>query len=292
MIRLFVFLLMVVVGAVSKGDGVTPISELQLSGNANGNGFGFTNLQRVVVGSGSNSVVITTNSVSISGVTLSVVPSGSSYTNWLGLVSKEYSIAPIMVEDTNALVVYWYGGHLSPDVSGTYYWDGSQYYLYGVGFSVSNETLPCWFIMPDNIGYNQMWTNTGGPATGTYTPNTSWEPDTDGIIEASYGFTNSGLYSLSVNAMDQNEVISSLTTNVIVYAPSTNGIVDGRILRWRLMASGGDRTVTWPTNIFRIPYGSTMTNVVVISNNTISVFTTEYVMSRTNWLMEPYISGY
>ncbi len=96
--------------------------------------------------------------------------------------------------------------------------------------------------------------------------------------------------NLVVDAMLQNEVIVTLTNDTTVMMP-TNAI-DGRTIKWRFFASGGNRTIEWPTNIFRIPTSSTMTNLIVVSNNTYSVFVTEYAEPTTNWLMQAYIWGY
>ena len=96
--------------------------------------------------------------------------------------------------------------------------------------------------------------------------------------------------SIAVNAMSQAIVLISMTNDITMVSP-TNA-VDGRKLEWRLSASGSDRVVTWPTNIFRIPSSSTLTNILTITNGTMSVFLTEYDQAHNRWLVESYISGY
>lgn len=95
---------------------------------------------------------------------------------------------------------------------------------------------------------------------------------------------------LSVDAKGQSEVMVTLTNDVSVAAP-TNA-VDGRALKWRFTASGGDRTVTWPTNSFRVPASSTMAYANTVSNGTASVFVTEYHAAKGLWLIQAYVWGY
>lgn len=97
--------------------------------------------------------------------------------------------------------------------------------------------------------------------------------------------------NLAVDAMAQAAILMTLTNDVVIDAP-TNALVDGRTLKWRFLASGGDRTVTWNTNVFVRPRSSAMTASVVVSNNAISVFATEYVAGWTNWLIEAHVPEY
>ena len=96
--------------------------------------------------------------------------------------------------------------------------------------------------------------------------------------------------ALAVDAKGQSEVMVTLTNDVTVAAP-TNA-VDGRALKWRFTASGGDRTVTWPTNSFRVPSCSTMAYANTVSNGTASVFVTEYHAGKGLWLIQAYVWGY
>ena len=96
--------------------------------------------------------------------------------------------------------------------------------------------------------------------------------------------------SLAVDAKGQSEVMVTLTNDVTVAAP-TNA-VDGRAVKWRFTASGGDRTVTWPTNSFRVPSSSTMAYANTVSNGTASVFVTEYHAGKRLWLIQAYVWGY
>jgi hypothetical protein len=96
--------------------------------------------------------------------------------------------------------------------------------------------------------------------------------------------------SLAVDAKGQSEVMVTLTNDVTVLAP-TNA-VDGRALKWRFTASGGDRTVTWPTNSFRVPASSTMAYANTVSNGTASVYVTEYHAAKGLWLIQAYVWGY
>lgn len=93
-----------------------------------------------------------------------------------------------------------------------------------------------------------------------------------------------------VNAALQSGVILSLTNDIIMAAP-TNAI-DGKRLSWRMTAVDDNRSVTWPTNVFRIPSTSTMSNTVVIATNTTSLFLIEYDAGNNRWLLESYIGGY
>ena len=96
--------------------------------------------------------------------------------------------------------------------------------------------------------------------------------------------------SIVVDAGIQNIVLLTLTNDTTISAPIN--AVDGRKLEWRITANGSDRTVTWPTNIFTIPSSSTMTNVIVVSNTTTSIFLTERDVANNRWLMESYVWGY
>ena len=161
-------------------------------------------------------------------------------------------------------------------------------------------------------------TNFGGLTTALWGPNLAVNNDTANFTNLtvnnnevltnipSYYLTNGISYTnltglgpltyssstgLVVDAMAQNEVIVTLTNNLSVGAP-TNTAVDGRTIKWRFLATNGNWTVTWPTNTFRIPSSSSMTPAVTVSNNTISIFATEYVSSRNKWLIESYVFGY
>jgi len=96
--------------------------------------------------------------------------------------------------------------------------------------------------------------------------------------------------TLVVNAMAQGVVDMTLATNIVIQAP-TNA-VNGRSLEYWILASGADRTVTFPTNNFRIPSSSSMTNVLIVTNGTMSQFGIRYDMQRNRWIMKSYVWGY
>lgn len=95
---------------------------------------------------------------------------------------------------------------------------------------------------------------------------------------------------ITIDAALMSGALITATNDITVLPPSNP--TDGKRLSWRFYASGGDRTVTWPTETFRIPNSSTMTNSVVVSNGTFSVFVTEFAAPTTNWLIQAYIWGY
>jgi len=92
-----------------------------------------------------------------------------------------------------------------------------------------------------------------------------------------------------VNAAVSSRVLITAETDLVM---SVTNAVDGQAIKWRIYAKDADRTVTWPSPMFRIPSSSTMTNVVTITNGTYSVFVTEYAAPTTNNLLQAYIWGY
>jgi hypothetical protein len=112
--------------------------------------------------------------------------------------------------------------------------------------------------------------------------------------------------------MPENRYLSSISTNVttteftadaslaskfLITAESditmaVTNAVDGQAIKWRVYASGADRTITWPVGQFVIPNSSSMPPSVVITNGTYSVFVTEYAAPTTNSLLQAYIWGY
>ena len=99
---------------------------------------------------------------------------------------------------------------------------------------------------------------------------------------------------LTVVAADQSHVIVNMTEDITVMPLDVTGVSDGDTIRWRFVADEEDRTVYWPTNtgVFRIPSSSAMATNSVVAAGTISVFGTEYVESRGQWLIQAYIWGY
>ncbi len=127
--------------------------------------------------------------------------------------------------------------------------------------------------------------------TALNTKITALEQATNVIWSAMTSKTYASTTNIVVDAMAQNEILVTLTNDTTVLMP-TNAVVDGRSIKWRFYASGGDRLVEWPKPDFRIPTSSSMTNLIVVSNETYSVFVTEYAAPTTNWLMQAYIWGY
>jgi len=113
---------------------------------------------------------------------------------------------------------------------------------------------------------------------------------TNAILLTLYHASTTGLV---VNAGIYNSVIIPvLTHNMTMLAP-TNAPTDRRcVVAWSLRASGGDRTVTWPSATFKIPRSSTMPETVTVSNNTESIFLIEYRTNAPNWKLETYVWGY
>ena len=92
------------------------------------------------------------------------------------------------------------------------------------------------------------------------------------------------------DAMLQNEIIVYMT-NSITIGDLTNAI-DGRKVEYRMTASNGTYNVTWPTDTFRIPSSSTMSNVVSVVSNTTSFFSVEWNTGAGKWMMQSYVWGY
>ena len=89
---------------------------------------------------------------------------------------------------------------------------------------------------------------------------------------------------------NQGYVVATITSNVVVTAPSSP--VNGWGIEWWVQASGGTRTITWPTNDFRIPYTSSMSPTVSISNGFFTVFLTKYNAALGKWMLMANVGGY
>ena len=136
-------------------------------------------------------------------------------------------------------------------------------------------TLHCTALYATNIFGN------GGLTNGTSYTNLT------GLSSLVYPSTA----NLVVDAMAQNIVLVSMTNNITIGVPA-NAAVDGRMVQWRFDAGGTNRTVTWPTITFRIPSSSGMSNVNLVASNTISLYSTQYVANRTNWIITSFVWGY
>lgn len=95
---------------------------------------------------------------------------------------------------------------------------------------------------------------------------------------------------LVVDAQAQREVIVNLTNDVTILAPTN--MVDGSTFKWRFVGNESNHEITWPTEFFRIPSSSSMSNIVVLGSNSISFFVTEYMLSRAKWAVQSYVPGY
>jgi len=96
---------------------------------------------------------------------------------------------------------------------------------------------------------------------------------------------------LVVNAMGQYEVLVTLTNDMVVCS-ITNAVANGRSLRFRFAASGGDRAVTWDPALFIIPESSSMQSTVTVSNDMINIYAAEYEAVWDRWLIEANVTRY
>jgi len=138
-------------------------------------------------------------------------------------------------------------------------WDGTDYSDYRVGYGKQVVTVG----------------SGGGSYAALYGDGTTYLESSTGVV---------------VNAAAYKKYIMNLSTNIVMLSP-TNAIA-GRSLQWSIIAVGGDRTVTWPTNDFKIPTSSTMSNTVTVVNGTESIFIIEYRTNAPNWKLATYIWGY
>lgn len=142
-----------------------------------------------------------------------------------------------------------------------------------------------------NVTDQTEWTGTVAFASITNKP-TVWPGYATGLY-AVVNYGNVTNTSLAVTN-GPNMAIITLGTNV-TFSMATNGypaIFDGYCLKWRLTASGANRTVYFPTNTFRIPNSSTMTTNQVITNGFSSVVLSEYNAAMGRWMLQSYVSGF
>jgi hypothetical protein len=165
-------------------------------------------------------------------------------------------------QDTNGLAFVQFTTNIA--FNGAYVrarsWDGVDYSNYRVGY-----------------GKQVVSVASGGTATGASVTGegATYLPSSTGVV---------------VNASEYKKYIMSLSTNIVMQAP-TNAVA-GRSLQWSITAVGTNRWVTWPTNSFKIPTSSTMSNSVEIVKDTESIFVIEYRTNAPNWKLESYIFGY
>jgi hypothetical protein len=142
-----------------------------------------------------------------------------------------------------------------------------------------------------NVTGKTEWTGTVNFASVTNLPRIYPGYATGLYSVVTYGTVTNTSFSVTNGP---NMVIIPVGTNV-VFSMATNGfpaLFDGYCLKWRLTATGGTRTVYFPTNTFRIPYSSSMATNQVISNGVVSVFLTEYNASKGRWMVQSYFTGF
>jgi hypothetical protein len=209
-------------------------------------------------------------------------------TSYLGVPGYRYAALNVVSGNVEVLVLN--GTNIGPAVA-----------------QMASAASTNWVIQQGYITNDAGATNITAGASDSYSPPTrtlTWNTNAaggggGGGLSAGASYTNlsgltavtyGSLTSLVVDAMAQNQIVMLLTNNIEMAAP-TNAI-PGRKIQWSLTADSSDRTVTWPTNLFRIPSSSTMSNVVTVTSNTESIFLIEYRTNAPNWKIESYVWGY
>ena len=168
-------------------------------------------------------------------------------------------------------------------------WMDSSWLTLGTGLDWNNVTnVPT--VWPGTIAYSNI---TGAIAFSSVTNlPTVWPGYATGLYAVvDYGtVTNT---SLAVTN-GPNMAIITLGTNV-TFSMATDGypaIFDGYCLKWRVTASGTNRTIYFPTNTFRSPSSASMVTNPVVTNGTTSVFLTEYNQAQGKWMLQAYVWGF
>lgn len=109
-------------------------------------------------------------------------------------------------------------------------------------------------------------------------------------VFASSNYASSAI--LEINATLQAKIRVNMTNDIVIAEP-LNGY-EGKMLKWKFIApTNQSYTVTWPSNIFKIPTSSSMTNVITVAAGTFSQFLTEYTADRAvPWSFGSYVYGY
>jgi hypothetical protein len=157
--------------------------------------------------------------------------------------------------------------------------------------TVSNDTATIGSMVVSNLevlagltlgGVTKTEWPTGGSGVASGASYTNWLGLSAAVFPSVAVMTN--------DAMLQNEIIVYMTNSITVGA-LTNAI-DGRKVEYRFTPTNGTYNVTWPTNTFRIPSSSTMSNVVSVVSNTTSFFSVEWNAHTGKWMMQSYVFGY
>lgn len=300
--------------AVCFGAGVTPISNLKLVDSANGNQVSFTNLQSVSVGSGTNVVSISSNSISIGGseITKAKMDSwdagGSAAPS--SITGTSYSL---LSTDTNYLVLVHSNRETAIDMSGVYVWGTNTYpsgaYMLGVDKSVSLDGTQ-WRVY-DEAGGIYIYTN--ATILGVYYPYTV---QSKGTITASY-LVETNVFAGAGNRVNATHLgglpASSYVTNDggvtnLVY---TNAVVGASRIAGKDLVLGtntpvGSGTFTMPTSITGDTYSVIYkdTNTLIVSSGGTPEMSGVYTWNGAGWsgdtggggfgdiLSPPYMSGF
>lgn len=174
-------------------------------------------------------------------------------------------------------------------------WIDDYWLTLGTGFDWSNITNvpPVWpgTVPFTNVTDHGEFTGTVNFASVTNLPSV-WPGSATSIYVVSSLATVTNTALTVTNG--PHLLVVPIATNVTL-SMSTGGspaIFDGYCLKWRVTSSGGNRTLYFPTNTFRIPTSSSLTTNQVVTNGTTSVFLTEYNATSGKWMLEAYVSGY
>jgi len=174
-------------------------------------------------------------------------------------------------------------------------WMDASWLTLGTGLDWDNLTnVPT--VWPGTISYSNITDVASLSGTIAFASVTNLPAVWPGYATGLYAVVDYGTVTTTSLAVTNgpNMAIIALGAN-ITFSMETSGypaLFDGYCLKWRLTASGANRTVYFPTNTFRIPNSSSMVTNQVITNGFSSVLLTEYNATMGRWMLQAYTPGY